>query len=326
MGKFFKTFANGLSIILNSISIFISLPILIVPLLLTWLIYAPTVIYLKYFYAWEQYSTPQNLLVLFGFIVLLSVTLCFSCSWLLEMLQDIEERKSLGLISTFKRVLFENFVYILPIAIIWAFLWFILTVISAALSKKDKDDNRELTAQSAAETLAGYESFSFSRAFIDALEKGIRMIVFLIMPAIAWENLGSVAAIKKGLSVFRARLKQFTVGYALTYAATVLIFLPAGVMIQLGAKGKHGEPPLMHFSDHAWMGLIVYIGFAWSFSMYLEQMFTASLYMWHLKWEWLCKEAKKIGDPLPEFNDVRPPLILKTLPELREFFKPEETK
>jgi hypothetical protein len=48
--------------------------------------------------------------------------------------------------------------------------------------------------------------------------------------------------------------------------------------------------------------------------------------MWHLKWECLCKEAKKIGDPLPEFNDVRPPLILKTLPELREFFKPEETK
>lgn len=321
-----KTLGNGLSIILNSISIFISWPMLIVPLLLTWLIYAPTVIYLKYFYAWEQYSAPQNFLVGFGFIILLSVTLCFSCSWLLEMLQDIEERKSVGLLNTFNRVLFENFVDILPIAIVWAFLWFILSIISAILSKKDKDGDEPLTAQSAAETLAGYESFSFSRAFIDALQKGIRMIVFLIMPAIAWENLGSIAAIKKGFVVFRARLKQFTVGYALTYAASALVFLPAAVMLELGRNGKHGAPPLVHFSDHAWMGLIVYIGFVWSFSMYLEQMFTASLYMWHLKWEWLCKEAKKKGDPLPEFNDVRPPQILKTLPELREFFKPAEPK
>lgn len=293
---------------------------LIVPLLLTWLIYAPAVIYLKYFYAWEQYSTPQNFLVGFGFIILLSVTMCFSCSWLLEMLQDIEARKSVGLINTFHRVLFQNFVDILPIAMIWAFLWFIFLIISAILSKKDQDVDEALTAQSAAETLAGYESFSFSRIFIDALQKGIRMIVFLIMPAIAWENLGSFAAIKKGLVVFRARLKQFTVGYSLTYATSSLIFVPVAVMFQLGSKGKHGALPLVHFSDEAWMGLIVYTGFAWSFSMYLEQMFTASLYAWHLKWEWLYTEAKKKGNPLPEFNDVHPPQILKTLPELRDFF------
>ncbi len=28
--------------------------------------------------------------------------------------------------------------------------------------------------------------------------------------------------------------------------------------------------------------------------------------MWHLKWEFLCKEAKKKGTPIPEFKDVRP--------------------
>lgn len=315
-----KNLGSGLSIILNSISIFKRWPQLIVPLLLTWLIYAPTVIYLKYFHTWEQYSTPQNFLVGFGVVILLSVTLCFSCSWLLEMLQDLEERKTTGLFDTFRRVLFENFIDILPIAIVWAFLWFILSIIGAILSKRDRNRTEAFTAQSAAETLAGYERFSFSSLFIDALQKGIRMIVFLIMPAIAWENLGSIAAIKKGFAVFRVRLNQFTMGYALTFGASALAFLPAVVMVELGTDGKDGAPPLVHFSDHAWIVLTVYIGFAWSFSIYLEQMFTASLYMWHLKWEKLCKEAKEKGDPLPGFNEVHPPQILKTLPELKDFF------
>lgn len=100
-----KNLGSGLSIILNSISIFKRWPQLIVPLLLTWLIYAPTVVYLKYFHIWEQYSTPQNFLVGFGVVTLLSVTLCFSCSWLLEMLQDLEERKTTSLFDTFGRVL-----------------------------------------------------------------------------------------------------------------------------------------------------------------------------------------------------------------------------
>ncbi len=321
-----KRFGEGLKIILNSISIFRSWPMLIVPLFLSWLVYAPSAIYFKYYYAWGQYSTSQNIFVAFGGIVLLSVTLCFSCSWLLEMLQDIEAGKSVSLLNTFKRVFFENFKAILPVAIIWAFLWFLLSVISLLLGKKDKDSDEELTAQSAAEALAGYESFSFSKAFIDALKKGIRMIVFLIMPAIAWENLGAFDAIKKGVAVFRARLKQFSIGYLLTYAASALVFLPAGVMFILGSKDKHGGDPLIVFSDEAWMMLIFYIGFAWSFSMYLEQMFTASLYMWHLKWESLCKEAKIKGYALPEFHDVQPPQILKTLPELKKFFKTTEAQ
>jgi hypothetical protein len=42
---------------------------------------------------------------------------------------------------------------------------------------------------------------------------------------------------------------------------------------------------MIQFTEHQWMGLILYIGLAWSFSMHLEQMFSACLYLWHLKRE-----------------------------------------
>ena len=315
-----RTLSNGLKIILNSVSIFFRWPKLIFPLFLTWIFYALSVLYLKYFYLWGHYSFLQNFLVSFSFIILLSIFICFSSSWLLEMLQDIEKHRDVFFVDTFKRVFIENFINILPIAIIWAFLWFTLSVINFFLRKKDKNSDEYLTAQSAAETLAGVEDFSLSNLFIEALQKGIRMIVFLIMPAIAWENLGTFTAIKKGILVFRMRLRQFTVGYALTYAASGIIFIPVVVMFKLGTKGKHGSPPLVDFSEYAWIGLIVYVGLAWSFVLYLEQMFTASLYLWHLNWEKLCSEAKDKNETPPDFYSVHPPHLFSTLPELREFY------
>jgi hypothetical protein len=121
-------------------------------------------------------------------------------------------------------------------------------------------------------------------AFIDALKKGVRMVMFLIMPAIAWDNLGFFAATKKGLSVLRAHLGDFASGYALTYAAAAIVFLPPWIIFEL-RTGRHSNPPLIHFSDSVWVVTTIYVGLAWSFCIYLEQMFMAQLYLWHMKWE-----------------------------------------
>jgi len=74
-------------------------------------------------------------------------------------------------------------------------------------------------------------------------------------------------------------------------------------MFQLGV-GRHGNPPLIVFPQSVWVGVIIYIGFAWSFCMYLEQMFTATLYLVHLKWEEAVNAAKTQGKPSPSFRDV----------------------
>ena len=213
--------------------------------------------------------------------------------------------------ATFGRDLARVFL----LAMVWAIIWFALTLIECILSKNRGNDDADFNAENAAKTLAGYGTFSLSRAFFDALEKGVRMVVFLILPAVAWNDMGVVAATKKGFSVLRAHLGDFARGYALTYAAAGIIFLPPGIVFELGT-GRHGNPPLIHFPDLVWFGVILYIGFAWSFCMYLEQLFMAQLYLWNMKWEAAQAAARKQNLPLPLFQDVDQPFLLAKAPSL----------
>ena len=255
--------------------------------------------------------------VSFLFLCGLSFMILMSCAVVLEMIRQIELGNP-SLIRAVGKALSKDMIKVLPLSIVWATIWFVLTVIEAILSrfkKKDGDNDDTLTAQNAAATIANFRDFSFSAAFIDALKKGVRMVVFLIMPAIAWENLGFFDATKKGLSVLRAHLGDFARGYALTYAAAVIVFLPPWIVLELGT-GRHGNPPLIHFPDSVWVGTIIYIGLAWSFCIYLEQMFMAQLYLWHMKWESEVETAKEKHQPLPQFHAVGCPELLVKTPDL----------
>lgn len=305
---------RGWQLIIMTLKIFQKHPVFIVPILIVWVIYATIIIYLKYFFSWNNFSFGFDLGIVFLTLFILSFIILISCSIVLELIQQIETGRKLSLREGFQETISKNIIKIIPIAIIWAIIWFILTIIEALLSKK-KRGRGEFNAENAAKTLAGYQSFSLSRASIEAIEKGIRMIVFLILPAIAWEDLSFTMAIKKGLRVLRAHLAEFASGYALTYAAAVIVFLPPAIIFKLGT-GRHGNPPLIHFQDSVWVGVIIYIGFAWSFCMYLEQMFTANLYLWHLKWEKKVEAAKRAGRPLPNFKDVGQPVLLDNIPDL----------
>ncbi len=150
----------------------------------------------------------------------------------------------------------------------------------------------------------------FHAPFFEALEKGIRMVVFLILPAIAWENLGFVDSVKKGIAVFRIHLSEFVTGFVLTEVASIIVFLPPTLMFI--ASEKMG----MVFSDSAWLMAIIYMAFAWSFSIYLEQMFSAELYLWHLNWEKQIEKDRRLGRPLSNLRDVKMPSLLDDVPDL----------
>jgi hypothetical protein len=305
---------SRVAIIFVHIKILQRYPLFLIPIIIVWFIYASIIIYLKYFFPWHSYNFGVHLGVIFLTLFIFSFIILFSCSILLELIQQLETGKELRLIGAFQQTVSKNMAKILHIALIWAIIWFILTIIEASLSKK-KEGKEGFNAENAAKTLAGYAKFSLSRAFIEALEKGIRMIVFLILPAVAWEDLSFILSIKKGLRVLKAHLAEFASGYALTYAAAVIIFLPPAIIFGLGT-GEHGYTPLIHFPDSVWIGVIIYIGFAWSFCMYLEQMFTANLYLWHLKWERKVEFAKQRNQPLPDFKDIEQPSLLDNIPDL----------
>jgi hypothetical protein len=303
--------ARGWGLIVHSLNVFKAYPSFLLPILAVWAAYAPSVLYLKYDYHWDAHGLREDMAVAFLFIFGLSFAILMSCAVVLEMIWQIETGEpslSRAIAKAFGKDMFR----VLPLAIVWAIVWFLLTLIEAIFSKKHGNDDETLTAQHAAETIANYRDFSFSSAFIEALKKGVRMVVFLIMPAIVWENLGFYDATKKGLAVLRAHLSDFGAGYALTYAAAAVVFLPPAIVFELGT-GRHGNPPPMHFPDSVWVGTIIYMGFAWSFSVYLEQMFMAQLYLWQMKWEESVSQAKSSQQPLPDFNDVaRPELLAKT--------------
>jgi hypothetical protein len=96
----------------------------------------------------------------------------------------------------------------------------------------------------------------------------------------------------------------------MTELAAGVLFLVPWLLIYMSAKMK------MHLPDTVWFITIIYIGFAWSFYFFLEQMFTAGLYLWHLSWERECLKAKAENRPLPKMSEVRRPTLLDDTSDL----------
>ncbi|HZC37557.1 MAG TPA: hypothetical protein VE221_02650, partial [Sphingomicrobium sp.] len=251
-GEMAGAWGRGWGLIVHSLNVFRAYPSFLLPILAVWTAYVPSILYLRYEYRWEARGLRQDIAIVFFFIFALSFSILMCCAVVLDMIRQVEVGEP-SLFRAIGKAFGKDVFRILPLAIVWAIVWLILTLIEAILSKKRGGDNDTLTAQHAAETIANYRDFSFSSAFIEALQKGVRMVVFLIMPAIVWDNLGLYDATKKGLAVLRAHLSDFGAGYALTYAAAAIVFLPPAIIFELGT-GRHGNPPLMHFPDSVWIG------------------------------------------------------------------------
>jgi hypothetical protein len=307
---------RGWKLITHSVAVFQSYPVFIVPILTVWCVYAPTVLYLKYGFPWHALDTAQSLAFVFVVVVTLSIAIVLACDTLLEMIKQMEDGEP-SLRLALSRTFSKDLTNVLALAIAWGIIWFALSVIEALVSRRRNDENndQEFNARNAAETIANFDQFSLSSAFIEALKKGIRMVVFLILPAIAWENMNFIDATKKGLAVLKAHLAVFASGYALTYAAAAIAFLPPALLLFFGT-GHHGQPPLFRVPDFLWVCSIVYTGLAWSFCLYMEQMSMAELYLWHQKWERMYEVARLSKRPLPLFKDIEPPVLLVKVPNL----------
>lgn len=136
------------------------------------------------------------------------------------------------------------------------------------------------------------------------------MVVFLILPAIAWDNLSFWQSVKKGLVTFKSNLSAFVTGFVLTELASFIIFLPPVILFYISDKLK------ISFPDLVWIITITYIAFAWSYSIYLEQMFSAELYLWNHKWEKEVARAQAENRPIPTLNDIPKPSVLDEVNDL----------
>lgn len=299
---------NGFALIKDLISTLLENPGILFPLIFCWLIIATLVTYLEFFFPWDNYALGGRLLILFIVLLLYSFVFSFSCLILLELIKQNESGRPVHLLTATLRVVTVDLVRALPITFIWAILWFVLSILEAIFSRKTLKD-KEFTVENVAATLAGFEDIPLSEAFFAALEKGLRMIVFLILPAIAWENFTPFKSIKKGLVISKEHLGEFMTGFVLTEMAAACVFLPPAIIFILWEL----HVPI---HDYIWFATILYCMVAWSFSMFMEQMFSAGLYLWHLKWEDACCVAKTEGREIPNLEDIKRPIIMDNVPDL----------
>jgi hypothetical protein len=299
---------RNVGLVASSNEVFRRHPVFMVPIAIVWLVYAPTVLYLRYRVDWDALTTSQALLVNLVAIFLFAFMLTISCSVLLELIEMLESGEKPSLRRAIKSTVGGNLVHMLPIIVVWTVIWFVLAVIQAALSRKKRrsvGSQPKFSAEDAARTLmGGGGKWSFSAAFFRALQKAVRMMVFLILPAIAWERLGFFRGVKRGLAIFKQHLSRFAEGFAMTEAMAFIVFLPPALVMIVTQVFDVTLPPAV------WAAVIVYIGCAWSYSVYLEQMFMAELYLWHLKWE---RSGKAVS-----IDKIPPPQLLDRVFELRE--------
>lgn len=306
----FHGLINGWMLVKDSAKVFLAHPKLITPLLTTWLIYAPILLSLRFWLDTDNYSTGQVLLIVLGIILVFAFLLSFSCSMLLELIQQLESGRSLRVFKAFDHSLRHNTINILPIILVWTLLWFGLLVIQAILSKDKRNEQIEFSAENAAKALAGYGNISISRAFFASLQKGVRMIIFLILPAIAWDGLNFREAVQKGITIFRSHLSVFVSGFVLTELTASFVFLPPVLFMIISNEAN------LTFPAWVWFLNTIYLAFAWSYSIYLEQMFVAELYLWNHRWEEETAMAMRENRPLPRLSQIKKPSVLDGIPDL----------
>lgn len=312
----FDRWQKSCALLSHSLNVLRTYPVMFVPVLSVWLVFAPAYLYLRFQFHWDQHGTLAQFGVSFLFIATLSALLLLSCDVVLHLIRQIESgRPSLG--QAVRDAITRDFLRLLPLAFTWAIVWFALLVIDALLTReRDENDAMEesLDAQSAAEALAGDGDFSLSAAFVQALQKGVRMVMFLVVPAIAWEGLGVVEAANRGIDILRENKAEFARGYALTYVATFAAAVPAALVILLGSS-RHGSPIIV-FPQWVWAGLIIYLGLLWSLTIYLEQLFMAQIYLRHLTWERAVRDALDQNKEMPELVDTPCPEMFARSPGL----------
>jgi hypothetical protein len=311
LGKQEFRFNSGVKILRQTAGILRRYPKFLVPLLCCWCVYAPVVLYLKFFFPWAEYEFSAQGIVLFFAIAAFSLTIGISCLIALEMIQQIESGEKPKLWRAFGTTMGKDILRALPILLLWSLIWFLITLVQAFTRRRTSNNRNEtFSAENAARALTGFDTkFSFTDAFFESLKKGTRMAVFLILPAVAWEELWPINAARRGLHVLKTHLGTFAKGFILTDIASFMIFFPATFLLYVFAKAKIQLP------DEILLGIILYSAFAWSLTFFMEQIFGAQLYLWHLKWVKAVQDAKANNTTPPFFQQVPQPSIMDDIPE-----------
>lgn len=247
-------------------------------------------------------SDTEKVLIVFGLTIVFTALVSISSLILLELVEQHETRGRMSLLKAIYDALVKDLYRAIPVIIVWAIVKFLIMILKSALSSKSKNGSSRRS------------SYSSRRAdrFLDTLQTGARMAMFIVLPAIAWEPVSPMEAAKKGMDVYKNHLVHMLTGLYLSKILGFITFVPALIVFVLAVQ-------LQLFSTGLIIGLVIYIGLTWSFGMMVEQLYTAELYIWYKKFEDEKAKAEYEGTEQPQsMKDVKRPSIFDDLPDFSD--------
>lgn len=273
-------FKEGWKLFKHSLAFLFRRPVFLLPIFMSWGIVAAVVLLLRYYWVFPD-DLGFGYLILFGigvmFVIAYSIVLANVV--MLELIQQIQRQQPTSFSKAFLETISLDSLKIVPISLVWAIIWFLILIVKVLTSKKRENSNKpEPSLKDAAITLSGASNpFSWIGLGLNLFSKLVRMVVFLSLPAIAWENKGPFSAFKTSFQIIKKHPIHFITSFTLTEVAGLLMALP---LIPITILGEMEVEP----SDFIWLLVIIYEGIIWTLGIYLEQMTLALLYQWHLKW------------------------------------------
>lgn len=313
MNLFSGGFGARVRLVTRAVEVLLAYPVFLGPLILCWFCIAFIYTFVFYLYPWQAWPGNYRLLIAFGVALGAGLVITTASHVSLELIEQVEEGRPISFWRASLSALGPNLFRSLPIVFVWATLWSFLIAINLVLGEDDDGGSDGASMLRAMRTVAGdLRSFSLSRAYFQALNKTLRMTIFLILPCIAWEGRGPIRAAQKGLAALRLHAHQFAVGVFSSELLLGLLILPAMILFSFAREFES------NLSIAPTAAATAYITFAWTFVVYVEQMFAAELYLWHLRWASAREQANEGQDRSPGLDDVLRPSLLDNIPELAD--------
>ncbi len=291
---FFNSVAEGWRLLIDSFRVLVKKPIFLVPITFSWIVFASIVLYLRYYS--EIPSGYLGILYVYSIVFLITISVCIANIIMLEFMQQIESGEKISFSKALKEAFVLDFLKMIPIAAIWAALWVIIIILRSGQRKKS-GSRAKPSPRDAARSLGGVDGpSSFFSLGLIMIEKLIRMIVFLTLPAIAWENKGPFSSIGQSFRIFKKHPVQFMTTYTLTGIIAIMMGLPLLIIFGLDKKG-------VTFPAETWTGIIIYEAIIWTLGIYFEQMSVGLLYLWHLRWAECGSQGELSSVPRPDLLD-----------------------
>lgn len=327
----FKNIKASWELIYDAILAFKHYPVLLVPLLAFSALFSGLLVYIVF----HMGSTELSKAMLWSIIALVffvySFGLAASCSTLVELVRHIEsgEKPSLG--SALHATFTKNLPGLLLLSLFWLIVEIICFIISALISsvmerlnkhKRITRFNQSLqqaialqkaTPQNIATLMMGLTGSGDPNDIDNYLAKLARMSVFLAIPSISWEKGTAFSPLKRAWKIGKSNFGMFLSGFVLSELIATIVFLPPLALFIAQNEG-------FVVPDFLWYLTIAYIVFGISCRLYLEQIFIAKLFLWHMKFEDAVATAKRDGNRVPSgIHEVARPKLMDDIAEFSNF-------